>query len=338
MIQFKKYNTIENTLDTGFIEHLRLEGFDKQEYVVQEKVHGCNVCFITDGEAVAFGKRTGFVETDEVFYDYETLLERYNQRIKDLFSVVKNSFPDMETLTVFGEMCGGKYPHPDVQYEKIMIIQKGVFYCPNHEFYAFDLYLKTAENEFYLPVYETNAFFEQGNFLYAKTLFRGTFDDCLKFPNDLQSKVGEWLGLPVLEDNVCEGIVIRPVKPVYFYDGSRVMLKSKNEIFAERKSKRPRDTANFLKPTRSEQLNELLLTVEQYVTENRLNNVVSKIGQIVLPRDIGKLICLFNQDILEDFLKENANEYARLDKIEQGILRRQVNIWAIALIKEVYCL
>jgi len=69
MIQFKKYNSIENTFDKEFMERIIIEECDKQEYVVQEKVHGANVCLITDGETVSFGKRTGFVEAGEKFYD-----------------------------------------------------------------------------------------------------------------------------------------------------------------------------------------------------------------------------------------------------------------------------
>ena len=336
MIQFKKYNSIENTLDTGFVEHIRLEEMDKQEFVVQEKVHGCNVCFITDGETVSFGKRTGFVEADEVFYDYENLMERYTQKVKDLFSAVKKDFPEIEMLSVFGEMFGGSYPHPDVPRIRIMIIQKGVHYCPNHEFYAFDLYVKTAETGYFLTVDEANAFFEQGDFYYAKTLFRGSFDDCLQYPNNEQSRIPQWLGLPPIEDNICEGIIIRPVKPTYLYDGTRVMLKSKNETFAEKKSRKKRLATPYAKPTASEQLSEMLLTVEQYVTENRLNNVISKIGQVSIPKEIGRVICDFNKDILEDFLKEHSGQYYALDKIEQKILSRQVNTWAIGMIKQVF--
>jgi hypothetical protein len=36
MMPFKKYNSIENTFDKGFVEEIVLEGIDKQEFVVQE--------------------------------------------------------------------------------------------------------------------------------------------------------------------------------------------------------------------------------------------------------------------------------------------------------------
>ena len=337
MVPFKKYTSIENTFDKDFVGQIRDEIPDKQEFVVQEKVHGSNTCFVTDGKTVSFGKRTGFVEEGEKFYDYEKLFERYMQKATSLFSMVTETLPDLKTLTVFGEMFGGRYPHPDVKNDsKTVVIQKGVFYCPNHEFYAFDLYVTTEQTGRYLTVDEANAFFERGGFFYAKTLFRGTLNECLQYPNDAPSKIAEWMRLPPLEDNICEGVVIRPVEPTYLTNGARVLLKNKNARFAEKKSIKKRAPKLFVEPSYSEMLNNLLPVVEQYVTENRLNNVVSKIGHISVPKDTGKLIGLFSKDILDDFLKEHSGEYAAIEKSEQKILNRHINTLATSMIKNVY--
>jgi Rnl2 family RNA ligase len=337
MIQFKKYSSIENTFDKDFMEKIFVEGLDRQEYVVQEKVHGANVCLMTDGKTVSFGKRTGFVETDEKFYDYEELLQRYTPKAIDLFSIVREHFCDIKTVTIFGEMFGGKYPHPAVKNNsKTMVIQKGVYYCPNHELYVFDLYITTEETGRFLTVDEANLLFEKGGFFYAKTLFKGTLNECLKYPNDSLSQISEWMGLPPIDDNICEGIVIRPVAPTYLRNGSRVLLKSKNARFAEKKAVKKRAPKLFKEPSYSEALNDLLLVAEQYVTENRLNNVVSKIGHVSFPKDTGKLIGLFSKDILDDFLKEHSGEYAAIEKSEQKILNRHVNSLATNLIKKVY--
>jgi Rnl2 family RNA ligase len=334
---FKKYNSIENVFDKDFMERIITETDGKQEFVVQEKVHGSNVCFVTDGSAVSFGKRTGFVEVDEKFYDYEELLERYAPKVTSLFSTVKEAIPDLKTLMAFGEMFGGKYPHPDVKNSpKTILIQKGVYYCPDHEFYAFDLYVATHETGRYLTVDDANAFFEQGRFFYAKTLYRGALNECLKYPNDSPSLISEWLGLPPIEDNICEGVVIRPVATTYLCNGARVLLKSKNARFAEKKSVKKRTPKLFVEPSYSEALNDLLAIAEDYVTENRLHNVVSQIGHISVPRDTGKLIGLFSKDILDDFLKEHSSEYAIIEKSEQKILNRHVNSVATNLIKKVY--
>ena len=337
MLQFKKYNSIENTFDKEFMERIVIEEADRQEFVVQEKVHGANVCFITDGNTVSFGKRTALVEADEKFYDYEKLLERYTEKVTAMFQAVRASFPDTVAVTVFGEMFGGKYPHPDVKgNNKTMIIQKGVFYCPHHEFYAFDLYVSNGTNGRFLSVDTANDFFVHGGFFYAQTLFRGSLSECIKYPNDFPSRISEWLNLPPVEDNICEGIVIRPVEPAYLRSGSRVLLKSKNARFAEKNSLKKRQPKLFIEPSYSEHLVELLSVVEEYVTENRLSNVVSKIGHVSIPKETGKLIGLFSKDILEDFLKENSCEYSELEKSEQKILNRHSNSLATNLIKKVY--
>ena len=337
MIQFKKYTSIENTFDKVFLGRVKVEKSENREFVVQEKVHGSNVCFVTDGKEVSFGKRTAFVEAGEKFYNYEKLLEQYVDRVKTLFSSVKKDIPDVKTMSVYGEMFGGRYPHPEVKNDnKIVVIQKGVFYCPYHEFYAFDLYVTTENNGRYLSVDEANSLFEQSGFFYAKTLFRGPLEECLKYPNNAPSKISDWLGLPPLEDNICEGIIIRPVETSYLTNGSRVLLKNKNARFAEKKAVKKRTPKLFVEPSYSKQLNNLLPIVEQYVSENRLNNVVSKIGQISIPKEVGKLIGLFSKDIIDDFLKEHSGNYAAIEKSEQKILNRHVNTLATSLIKEVY--
>ncbi len=337
MLEFKKYNSIENTYNKDFLEKIKLEGYDALSYVVQEKVHGANCCFITDGKEVHFAKRTGFMESGEKFYQYEELLIRYKDRMILLYSRIKEKYPDTESILVYGEMFGGKYPHPDVKSDsQIMCIQKGVLYCPNHEFYGFDIYVRGTDNNRYLSVHESNGLFEEGRFLYAKTLFEGTISECLSYPNTFQSYIAKWLGLPPIENNICEGVVIRPVEAVFFRNGSRLLLKNKNSKFAEKKSVKKRQPALFVEPTYSKELNDMLAITEEYVTENRLNNTVSKIGEVVFPKDTGKLIGLLSKDILEDFLKEHSGIYASLEKSEQKILNRYINKQATDLIKKVY--
>jgi Rnl2 family RNA ligase len=337
MLEFKKYSSIENTYDRELMEKIRLEEPDSLQYVVQEKVHGSNCCLVTDGQTVGFAKRTGWVEAGEIFYDYEELIERYKEKSIRLFGRIKEKYSDTETVLIYGEMFGGKYPHEAVKNDtKVMCIQKGVFYCPYHEFYGFDLFVCGTDRKRYLPVDEVNKLFEAEGFCYAKTLFQGILDECLLYPNAFQSHIAEWLGLPPIEDNICEGVVIRPVEPVFLRNGSRLLLKSKNSRFAEKKSVKKRQPALFVEPTYSEALNNQLAVTEEYVTENRLNNVVSKIGHVSIPREMGKLIGLFSKDILEDYLKEHTNEYALLEKSEQKILNRHVNKQATDLIKKIY--
>ena len=44
MLEFKKYNSIENTFNKDFMDKINSERLDSLQYVVQEKVHGANCC------------------------------------------------------------------------------------------------------------------------------------------------------------------------------------------------------------------------------------------------------------------------------------------------------
>lgn len=337
MTEFKKYNSIENTYNKDFLEKIEKEGYESLVYVVQEKVHGANCCFITDGTEVHFAKRTGPILPDEKFYNYEELLSCYRGKVVSLFQLIKVKHPTTHNILVYGEMFGGNYPHPEVKNDtRVMCIQKGVFYSPIHEFYGFDIYISGTDTNRYLSVYETNNFFEQAGFFYAKTLFEGSIGECLSYPNAFQSRISEWLGLPPIENNTCEGIVIRPVETVFLKNGSRLLLKNKNSRFAEKKSVKKRQPALFVEPGYSDELLNQFAIAEQHVTENRLNNVVSKVGEVSFPKDAGRLIGLLNKDVLEDFLKEHSGSYAGLEKSEQKILNRHINKLSAELIKKLY--
>ena len=339
MLEFKKYNSIENSFDRKFMEKVMVEMPADLEYVVQEKVHGANTSFLCDGNEVKFAKRTSVLAEEENFYEYAELLETYKDRVLSLFGRVKARYPEISHISVFGEMFGGRYPHSDVKASHgCTLIQKGVFYAPEHEFYAFDIYLFEGENSRFLPVEETNELFEAEGFFYAKTLFRGTLAECLKYPNAFESKIAESLGLPAIENNICEGVVIRPVVPMYLRNGSRVLIKNKNERFSEKKSVKTRNQllAEPAPNNDSEALKILLAEVEAYVTENRLTNVVSHIGEVHFPQDFGKVAGLFSKDVLDDFLKEHGDAYTALDKGEQKSLNKKLNKLCTAFVKGVH--
>ena len=146
MLEFKKYSSIENSFNREFMERIVAEMPTDLEYVVQEKVHGANTSFLCDGENVKFAKRTSILETEEMFYDYPELLERYKDKVVALFKDVLCRYEDVKSVNVFGEMFGGTYPHKDVQpNRKLSLIQKGVCYTPEHEFYGFDIYVINDE-------------------------------------------------------------------------------------------------------------------------------------------------------------------------------------------------
>lgn len=317
------------------MEKVRWQMPSDLKYAVQEKVHGANASFLCDGNDIKFAKRTALIEADEQFYGYADVLAHYQDKILALTKDVMGKYPDTTQVSIFGELFGGDYPHPDVPAIRNMVpVQKGVYYCPGHDFYGFDIYVVNGNEGFFLPVEETDALFEKHGFFYAKTLFTGTLDECLAYQNAFITHIPEWLGLPPVEDNICEGIVIRPVVPMFLRNGTRVMIKSKNERFAENKTKKDIGPALNLTASYSNEMKELMAVLATYITEPRLDNVISHIGEVQLPRDFGKLTGLYAKDVFEDYMKENAIAYNELERKKQKAINKELAKLAAAMIRK----
>lgn len=328
---FKTYNTIENAYQARVIDQIRMQGFGDEVFIVQEKVHGANLSFFTDGKEIKMAKRTAFIEQDEKFYNAHDILERYRKNVIHIFEKVKAVYPDMETVVIYGELFGGGYKHKEVAPVKDAIkVQKGIEYAPHNEFYGFDIKLNGTT---YLDTDLANQIFEETGFFYAKILFQGTLKEALKFPNAFGSKIPAWLGLPEIEDNMCEGTIIKTLKTRYFGNGARVILKNKNEKWTEkskvvRKERPARKDVHF-----SGKAREIWEEIRSYVTVNRLNNVMSKTGEFE-PEMMGKIIGLFSQDVLEDFEKDFPEAFAAIEKDEQKRINKKLNSLVIDLVKQ----
>ncbi|PXW09422.1 Rnl2 family RNA ligase [Chryseobacterium sp. CBTAP 102] len=329
---FKTYNAIENAYQARVIEQIRMQGFGDEVFIVQEKVHGANFSFFTDGKEIKIAKRTAFIEKDEKFFNAHQMLERYRKNVIEVFQKVKAIYPNVETVVIYGELFGGGYKHQDVEPVKDAVkVQKGIEYAPHNEFYAFDIKLNGIT---YLDTEVINQIFEETGFFYAKILFQGTLEEALKFPNVFNSKIPALLGLPELEDNRCEGTIVKTLKTRYFGNGARIILKNKNEKWVEKSKMVKKEGKTVHKQVHfSEKAYEIWEEIQKYATANRLNNVVSKIGEFE-PKMIGKVIGLFSQDILEDFQKDFPAAFTAIEKEEQKRINKKLNSLVIDFIKE----
>lgn len=336
-MNFKKYNTIENSFQQKFISAIMKQGFGDLEYVVQEKVHGANLCFITDGQTILTARRNELILDDEIFYNSNLVLEKYQSKIFELFLDVSERF-HAKSVTVFGEIFGGGYPHPEVPVDpNAQLVQRGIYYCPSNDFYAFDILIN---GESYLYTETVNQLFEKHNFHYAKTLFKGNLSDCLAYSNAFKTTIPQEFYLPELEGNICEGVVIRPIKPLFLKNGERVMIKNKNEKWAENNNFVDKNILKSLLKLDGENLSDeaqfLCEEIYKLITINRLNNIVSKIGFIDPKKDLGKVLGLFNKDVITDFLKTNQELYNSLEKQEVKAINKFLNKYAGELIYDQY--
>ena len=326
---FEKYSSLENHYNGKFIEKIRNASFDVTEpWVAREKIHGTNFSIIIERDAVTCAKRTGPILAGEDFFGYEIVLKKYNDSIK----AVQHTIKEGSSMQIFGEFAGGG-------------IQKGVDYGEK-DFYVFDILVKTAEgtNQF-VDDYMMETICNTFGFKLAPLLGRGKFDELSKLPNDLDvvvhryNKAIEAHGLKeanstpfqveVENKNVAEGYVLKPCYPKFFPNGTRVAIKCKNSKFSEKsKSDKPIKAKAILTDVDKVALS----TLAAYATLNRVNNVISKIGQIGL-KDFGKVMGLTVQDILEEAARE---EIFITDADQPDVVKKELVTYVQGVIRPVW--
>lgn len=318
-MNFKKFTSIENSYRQKEVQSIEIN-FPGETFIVQEKIHGSNFSFWTDGESVRCAKRSGFLKENESFFDYEIVLDRYGKKILELFSDLKKQkylAEELQELTIFGEIYGGVYPHPDVKALPVTKVQKGIYYSPDVDFVAFDI----KANGNYVGFKKFKAACMVGQIPFLDSIFEGTLRECLSVGNEYQTTIPALHGLPEIENNICEGNIIRPVEVLYFGNGQRVILKNKNAAFSEKKNKG--SSQPKLPVEVPEHIQELQLEGLTYITENRLRNVISKVGE-VSQKDFGKILGLFSKDVMEDFGKDEP-KILELDNKEKKMITRLIN-------------
>lgn len=315
-MQLKRFGSIDNHYSEKTVGYYESMGYTDSNFVwcAQEKAHGANLSFhTTDGENWATAKRSSFLSEGESFHNWQQVLQETLPALNKFWQEVIAAYnKDAETqeegylpitqLSLYGELIGGRYDHPEVnRVVGASKVQDGIQYSPKNVFYLFDIRVVYSDErvEFLSPQFVEEM--EQYGFIAAKVLQKGTFKEALTWNNVFPTTIPEQLGLPPIEDNITEGLVLKPEHCVFMPSGSRVILKSKNPAWLEKASKKKKvKTPKKLPDDVQEQLDLLA----SYATRNRLLNVISKIGNVTR-KDTGKLIEDLSQDALTQFYKEH---------------------------------
>jgi hypothetical protein len=99
----------------------------------------------------------------------------------------------------------------------VQLVQTGIYYCPQLDFYAFDIAITTKDKpREYMDFGLALALLKEAKFLHAEPLFTGSFEECISYPIKFQTKLPSKFGLPDLpSQNFAEGVVIKPMKTLY---------------------------------------------------------------------------------------------------------------------------
>lgn len=197
----------------------------------------------TDADAlrVAHAKRKAVLADGERFFNFDA--GAHDLRAQAAFRFVAASLAAADrgdvltSLQVCGELFGGHYPHavclPDAGAPDAAV-QTGVWYSPRIAFCCFDMRATVASGaSWYLGFDQLTRACAHSGLMCVEALGRGALHELHSAPVDFATTIPRRLGLPDVADNWAEGIVLRPVEPVYTRDGKHVQLKRKPARFAE---------------------------------------------------------------------------------------------------------
>ncbi len=294
-MKFFKYPSIENHYQKKFLYHVLKTLPKDTTFYITEKIHGANFSIYISKDDIKFASRNEFLK-DKEFYDYKEVVTKY----QDCFDIIQTNIEEDEYYIVYGELFGGN-------------IQKECYYKDEQDFVCFDIAIVKEDKVKFLDI---NDCIKKCNLLrlpYLPILFSGTLNDCLQYNNTFITKLNLETG------SECEGIIIRPNQDSYLRGGSRIILKNKNEIFAENRGSKYRGDKLKGGLDDIEQISHKLF---DYINENRVNSFVSKVGNNL---EI-KLFSTYLKEIYDDCLVDYQKEY------ENDIVSKEVNRIAMSKI------
>ncbi|MDR0263475.1 MAG: hypothetical protein LBJ04_09640 [Sphingobacterium sp.] len=319
MSEFSGYEKMPDTFKKLGFNEKELSRAGKLRWVVTEKIHGANFSFVYENAQLKFAKRREYLSWTDDFFGFQLVASKLETNIVCLFERLSAAIPATKYI-VYGELFGGSYPHPDVEpIENLQAIQTGVFYSPDIHFAAFDIAIEESDgNKHYLDYKTAVYYFEQFGIFYAKPLLIGKSNEALNFNIRINSNIPKLLGMPELEQNLIEGVVVKPydLKDLSLLS-RRPILKIKNPEFDEEEKFHQAEKWNFIPDvvSKTESLSFIVDELRKYITHNRLNSAISKIGPLDMnnPQRVSDIQIEFSQDILTDF---NANNQNILQELE----------------------
>ena len=304
-----------------------------------------------------WASRSGYLDSKTIqkFYKAPVVVEKYEDAIQSVLFhnvrdyLLQSNKGNIAYIRVFGELYGGKYEGHKTTHKAI---QKEVSYCPDIEFIVFDIeYILEEEVEvekiaecseevlarsFFLNPSEVIKLCQECNVPALEILHTGTLDEVMSLNPVFQTTIPTSLFSldPTTHNNEAEGFVLKPAQVFYKPDRTRILLKHKNPAFTEHKdyktTKPPPNENNMVSQELSGHEVTVFEDVKQYVNENRINAVLSKLDEISRSRRKAVLHLIAN-DAFEDVLQEMSCVQEASKKV-RGKYKKHLNIYT-----EEYC-
>ena len=267
-------------------------------WIATEKIHGANASYIIDKEGnESFAKRTSLINSED---------KQFNQLPSCVSDSIKNSAKailedtNADYVIVYGEYFGSGIQKMDYD-----IVKSG-----EKTFKVFDVLVhKHGDSKDKFTVL-SNGMFKYFS-LYDLAPIVSTSKTLREYLND-EMDDDSLLG------GYKEGLVYKPYES-YEIDENHlyVGVKRKTEKYLEKEkvsTKIPKSKPDF-------SIVELNIQKDlgKYITQNRLNNILSHGEFDLIPQNIGKIMLSFKEDVIKEFSDENeVNPDAPLMKLIAG--------------------
>jgi Rnl2 family RNA ligase len=281
-------------------------------WVATEKVHGAQLVVASDGKLVRVGKRKAWLEPAEPFFGWQLL----RGDLESAALAVQARWGGEGIVRLFGEIFGGHYPHPDVApMPGVSAVQTGIWYCPDIRFALFDVLIEKAPDEegIFLSHEEVEKVARVCGLFTVPVLGRGASSALEQLPVRYATRVPALLGLPSIDGNDAEGLVLKPdarAKP-----SERFVVKHKIPEFDEAKfdESAPWDSAVAL------DLDAFETIAARLVNAARVASASSKVG--LVPEAVRDEVVL---DVLVDLETAFPVAFRRLPPEDEEALRAHI--------------
>jgi hypothetical protein len=136
-------------------------------------------------------------------------------------------------VTLYGELAGGRYPHPNVpDVPGVDPVQTGVWYSPALHWLLFDAVVETDAARWWISDRSLRDHAAVAGLTCVPALAHGPLHRLHELPRAFPTKVPGGLGLPELADNTAEGYVLKPAGE-WNDSEPRPVAKIKQDGFAE---------------------------------------------------------------------------------------------------------
>lgn len=311
--RFPMYDKIPETTRRWRADEGEMRRVTRGDWVVTEKLHGANFCVVIDAASIRGAKRKALLDEGEDFFNHHRVIDRLRDPLRHLRAALDGA----ERVLVYGELYGGGYPHPDVpEVPGVQPVQTGVWYSPDVAFQAFDVALIRDGERVWLGFEEARQRLTDAGVPCVTPLFIGPYNEALAVSPIFQTHVPAASGLPPLDDNLAEGIVVKPMAAVTLADGTRPVIKIKHPRFAEdaryHQGQRWETPAVGTSP---------LVTLEWAILSRlnrpRLESALSKVGPSA---PASQLVAEIVDDVREEVTAEHADAWARLGAEDRSLL------------------